>query len=136
MSVIVVFLRPLGLRLGTGTASINLAEGENVTCTFTNLRTAAPSIDVQKYVWDGAAFLDADTATGPFLLSSAGAPVFKFVVTNTGNVTLSSIALSDSPTIANFYGNQALTTVCTIPSTLAAGASFTCYGSLAWAADQ
>lgn len=57
-----------------------------------------PAIDIEKLVKvDGAtAFVDADTAaTGPNAFE--GTPVqFKFTVTNTGNVTLSDITVSDS----------------------------------------
>ena len=56
-----------------------------------------PAIDIEKLVKvDGAtAFVDADTATGPNTFE--GTPVqFKFTVTNTGNVTLSDITVSDS----------------------------------------
>jgi uncharacterized repeat protein (TIGR01451 family) len=119
----------------TATASIDLAEGESITCTFTNNLIAVPSIDVEKLIWTGTTFVDADAAPGPSLASSS-APVYKFVVTNTGNVTLGSISLSDSPVIASFFSDQPLTTACSIPSTLAAGGSITCYGSLAWAAGQ
>ena len=33
-------------------------------------------------------FSDADTATGPYLLDGNDAPVFRFMVENTGNVAL------------------------------------------------
>ncbi|MBD2158600.1 DUF11 domain-containing protein [Leptolyngbya sp. FACHB-16] len=56
-----------------------------------------PAIDVEKLVSvdGGATFVDADTAPGPNLNRGTN-PVFKFIVTNTGNVTLSNITLSDS----------------------------------------
>nr|MBN1229438.1 DUF11 domain-containing protein [Anaerolineae bacterium] len=94
-----------------------------------------PAIDVEKYVWDGAVFVDADNPAGPYLLSGTD-PVFKFVVKNTGNVTLGTVELSDSPVIMNFFADQALTTACVIPTTLAPDATFTCYGSLVWAVGQ
>ncbi|NIM93901.1 MAG: DUF11 domain-containing protein, partial [Anaerolineales bacterium] len=94
---------------------------------------ADPSIDVEKYVWDGTTWQDADEATGPYLL---GDPVFKFVVTNNGDVTLTGIALSDDPVIASFYADAALTTACDIPTSMDPDDTFTCYGSLDWAAGQ
>ena len=58
---------------------------------------ATPAIDVEKLVSvdGGTSWVDADTATGPYLASGTS-PQFKFVVTNTGNVSLSSISLTDS----------------------------------------
>lgn len=57
---------------------------------------AAPKIDVEKYVSvdSGGTWEDADTATGPSLLTGNN-PQFKFVVKNEGNVDLSNITLSD-----------------------------------------
>jgi len=54
-----------------------------------------PSIDVEKYVWDGEEWQDADSAPGPDLLSGNNVQ-FKFVVKNTGNVDLEDIKLEDS----------------------------------------
>ncbi|MCO6417883.1 hypothetical protein JYK14_17185, partial [Siccirubricoccus sp. KC 17139] len=57
---------------------------------------AAPKVDVEKYVSvdGGRTWYDADTGPGP--LATEGVAVkFKFVVTNTGNVTLNNITLSD-----------------------------------------
>jgi uncharacterized membrane protein len=58
---------------------------------------ANPNIDVEKLVSvdGGTTWVDADTATGPSLLTGNN-PQFKFVVTNTGNVALSNATLSDS----------------------------------------
>jgi hypothetical protein len=63
-----------------------------------NATGVSGSIDVEKLVSidGGATFVDADTVTGPILLESGADPIFKFVVTNTGNVTLSNVTLSDS----------------------------------------
>jgi hypothetical protein len=86
-----------------------------------------PSIDVKKYVsvdnqatWD-----DAQTAPGPWV--KVGNPVyFKYVVTNTGDAMLSPVRLTD-----NVYS----TGTCTVPASLAPGASFECIiGSFAAAA--
>ena len=98
---------------------------DDATVTFTDLTA---DIDVEKYVSvdGGANWADADSATGPYM--NAGIePQFKFVVTNKGNVTLSNIELTD--TDFSLAG-------CTIPSTLAAGASFECIVTGTWAADQ
>ncbi len=92
----------------------------------------APAIDVEKYVWDGAAWVDADTAPGPCLLPGTD-PLFKFVVTNSGSVVLQSVVLTDSPPIASFYAEQGLATPCVTPTSLDPQATFTCYGSLPWA---
>ncbi|HBL12216.1 MAG TPA: hypothetical protein DD379_12560, partial [Cyanobacteria bacterium UBA11162] len=56
-----------------------------------------PKIDIEKLVSvdGGTTFVDADSAPGPVLAQGTN-PIFKFVVTNTGNVTLSNITLSDS----------------------------------------
>ena len=93
----------------------------------------APAIEVTKRVWDGATWQDANDPTGPYLLD---APLFQFVVTNTGNVTLTAITLSDDPVIDAFFADPELTTPCAIPSSLAPGATFTCYGTLPWDAGQ
>ncbi len=59
----------------------------------------APSVDLTKYVSvdNGANWFDANTLeTGPTLSAAAGiAPMFRFVVQNTGNVTLTNVVLSD-----------------------------------------
>ncbi|MEA1866066.1 MAG: hypothetical protein U9N46_12925, partial [Euryarchaeota archaeon] len=90
-----------------------------------NYYGASPSIDVEKYVsvdggtnWD-----DADDPTGPYMLSGTN-PQFKFVVTNTGNVELTGISLTDSD--FDLSG-------CTVTDPLAVGASFECFVTSEWA---
>src|SRR5262249_21499628 len=72
--------------------------GKTVTATDTDTVTLQqnPAIDVQKLVSvdGGASFDDANVAPGPTLLSDTD-PVFQFVVTNTGNVTLTNVTLHD-----------------------------------------
>jgi len=75
-----------------------------------------PSIEVKKYVSvDGAlTWHDADTARGPNVLIDSKVQ-FKFIVKNTGNVTLTGLTLSDD--------TYSLTGV-TVPASLAPGKSF------------
>jgi hypothetical protein len=88
---------------------------DDATVTFTNVTA---NIDVEKYVSvdGGTTWLDADNPTGPYPMVDSTVQ-FKFVVTNNSPVTLSSISLTDSD--FSLAG-------CTIPTTLAAGASFEC----------
>ncbi len=76
-----------------------------------------PAVDIEKFVsTDNATWADADTAPG--LAVEANDDVFfRFVITNTGNVPLSTIGLSD-----NAYAING----CTIPGTLEPAASFQC----------
>jgi uncharacterized repeat protein (TIGR01451 family) len=86
-----------------------------------------PKIDVEKYVKNGVgAWQDADTVTGPYLNPGVN-PEFKFVVTNTGNVSLTGVTLVD---------NMLSLSGCTIPATLAPNASFECLVTGTWAAGQ
>jgi uncharacterized repeat protein (TIGR01451 family) len=55
---------------------------------------ANPSISIELSVWDGAQWVDADSATGPNLLS--GTVSFKVLVTNNGDVDLSKISITDT----------------------------------------
>ena len=56
-----------------------------------------PLIDVEKFVSvdGGNTYYDADSPQGPLLLEGTD-PLFKFQVTNTGNVTLHNVNVSDS----------------------------------------
>lgn len=56
-----------------------------------------PMINLSKYVSvnGGSTWFDANTPTGPLLVDNGIAPLFKFVVQNTGNLTLEQILLSD-----------------------------------------
>ena len=86
------------------------------------------SIYIDKFVSsDGITWEDADDAPGPQM--NEGAQVwFRFDVSNIGNVELTTIGLSD-----NLYD----TSGCTLPDTLATGATTTCtIGPLAVAAGQ
>ncbi len=58
---------------------------------------AAPGISIKKYISpdNGATWMDANTAPGPAIPSSIS-PMFKFVVTNTGNVPLADVEVTDS----------------------------------------
>ncbi|MDQ2087951.1 hypothetical protein RBH29_16095, partial [Herbivorax sp. ANBcel31] len=55
-----------------------------------------PRIDVQKLVSPdgGITFLDADTPPGPNVPQGTD-PIFRYVVTNTGNVILDNVTLTD-----------------------------------------
>ncbi|MGB5924805.1 MAG: hypothetical protein WBH01_01745 [Dehalococcoidia bacterium] len=98
---------------------------------------SAPLIDVEKHVWDGATWHDADTATGPSLTSAHNPVIFRFVITNNSTFDLTSVNLTDVPAIGTFYTNQNLTNPATFPiPTLATKASVTVYGSLPWAQGQ
>ncbi len=84
---------------------------------------------MEKFVWDGTAWVDADTPPGPTLVIGTN-PQFRFVVTNTGNVTLSPVTLTDS------VYNALIGAQCTIPASLLAGASFTCTITTTWTQGQ
>jgi uncharacterized repeat protein (TIGR01451 family) len=78
--------------------------------------TLVPSINIKKYVSvdGGSNWLDAEATPGPNV--EVGREVrFKFVVTNSGNVTLSDIRLSDSVMDLS---------AAPVPATLAPGSSF------------
>ena len=87
---------------------------------------AAPAIDVEKYVSidGGTSWVDADTATGPYLTTGID-PQFKFVIENIGNVALTDVDLVDS-----VFGNIHL------DGALAVDAIETYYHTADWAAGQ
>ncbi len=80
---------------------------------------AVPAIDVEKLVSvdNQATWQDADTPPGPQAIAG-NAVYYRFIVTNTGNVTLSNVTLSDN--VYNLTG-------CNPPNLLAPGQSYTCY---------
>ncbi len=86
-----------------------------------------PEIDVEKYVSidGGVTWVDADSVTGPYLNGATVAPQFKIVVTNTGNVPLTNVDVTDS-----VYGTISL------DGTLAVGASAEYFVTGTWAAGQ
>jgi hypothetical protein len=98
---------------------------------------SGPSIDVEKYVWDGVIWHDADTATGPYLTSAQNPVVFKFEIDNNGNVDLTSVNLADTH-MSVFYTDQACTTpaVFPIPTITPSDPPVTVYGKLTWAQGQ
>jgi uncharacterized repeat protein (TIGR01451 family) len=109
----------------TAKASANGTDSNGAAVTV--MADQKPKIDVEKSVKNGAGvWQDADTIKGPYLNPGVN-PQFKFVVTNTGNVTLTGITLVDN--IYNLSG-------CTIPATLAPNASFECLVTGTWAAGQ
>jgi len=122
-----------GQHTNVATASGEYTDGNGNTETDTdtdaaNYYGANPSIDVEKYVSidGGATWQDADAAPGPTLVVGTN-PQFRFTVTNNGNVTLTNITLTD-----NTYSLAG----CTVPASLAAGASFSCTITVPWAAGQ
>jgi len=84
-----------------------------------------PDIDIEKYVWNGTDWLDADEATGPFILEGDGWVDFKINVTNTGDVELSQITIDD-----DMYGEVA------VLLTLAPDESYEQIYSMEWAPGQ
>jgi len=96
---------------------------------------SAPSIGLEKDVWDGTTWQDADTAPGPTLASTQNPVVFRFVITNNDNVNLTNVTLTDTDMFA-FYNDQACTSSASFPTTLTIGQTKTYYGKLAWAQGQ
>jgi len=86
---------------------------------------ATPSIVLKKQVWDGAQWLDADTATGPLLVS--GPVQFRVIVTNTNGVTLTNVQVTDPA-----YGG----TISLNDTTLAPGEWAIGTFEMPWAAGQ
>jgi len=77
-----------------------------------------PDLDVEKYVTadGGATWVDADSRPG-LEIPAGGQVSYRFVLTNTGNVPLNTLTLSD---------NTRDTSACVLPATLAPDASFEC----------
>lgn len=96
---------------------------------------ATPAIQVVKEVSvdGGSNWVDANSTPGPPLPTGTD-PQFRFTVTNTGNTSLSNLGLSDTD-ISTFYQSD-LSTACSIPGSLSPSSSYTCYGTLTWAAGQ
>ncbi|MGZ3183958.1 MAG: beta strand repeat-containing protein [Telluria sp.] len=87
------------------TASGKGTDGSTVTDTDTNTVSLATSqsIDIEKYVSvdNGATYQDADTAAAAAILLDGTNPLYRFVVINTGNTTLSNVSLHDLDTTNN-----------------------------------
>jgi len=97
------------------TASATLGEDETVTCTFTNTEIQInPAVTIEKST-NGQ---DADTATGPYI-PVGGAVNWAYVVTNTGDVSLTGVSVTDDKGVA----------VSCPQTTLAIGESMTCTAS-------
>jgi len=86
-----------GVLINTAVADTNetpaFTDAEGVTVVY------QPGIDLTKYVSvdNGVTWLDANSETGPLLSSSSGIdPQFKFTVSNTGNISLGEITLTDA----------------------------------------
>lgn len=93
------------------------------------------SIDVEKFVYNGTAYEDADTVTGPYLTSAENPVIFKFTIHNDGNVALTDGNLTDTH-ITTFYTDEACTILASFPTTLAVDRTKTFYAKLDWAAGQ
>ena len=92
-------------------------ETEPVTDDLSIPITQVPSIDIEKELSvNGGPWLDADLAPGPTVPSDATVR-FRFVVANTGNVTLTNVQVTDSVFD---------TSNCMIPTTLVPGQSGEC----------
>ncbi|MBM3120549.1 MAG: sortase, partial [Chloroflexi bacterium] len=109
----------------TNTASASADGTTSNSDSETAVATQTPSIGLVKEVSvdGGLSWVDANTPPGPSL-SSGTDPQFRFTVTNLGNVTLTGLTLIDS---------DFSTASCTIPASLAPGASFSCTLTAAWA---
>jgi uncharacterized repeat protein (TIGR01451 family) len=130
-----------GQHTDTATATGTFSDGNNTPkeardTDDANYFGADPKIDVEKEVSvdGGLTWFDADDAPGPYS-SGPTAPIYRFTVTNNGNVPLSGVTLTDSP-VMSLFGDIGLTVPCTIPGTLGIGNGFTCFASEPWAAGQ
>jgi hypothetical protein len=104
--------------VGEGTVLVAVKGGPGFEATsLPGPSCSVAGINLEKFVSsDGATWLDADDAPGPDVDLEAEV-FFRFVVTNTGDVELTDLALSD---------DMLDTSACTIPASLATGAFFEC----------
>ena len=93
------------------------------------------SIDVEKFVYNGTTYEDADTVAGPYLTSAQNPVIFKFTIHNDGNIALTNVNLTDTD-LTTFYTNEACTILASFPTTLAVDETRTFYAKLDWAAGQ
>ena len=104
--------------LDDGAFTVTIPTDAIVTCTLVNVSDPAPSITLEKRT-DGQ---DADAAPGPNI--PVGDPVsWDYLVTNTGNTTLSSIVVTDSEVLPSVSPGPSVT--CPV-TTLAPGDSLVC----------
>jgi uncharacterized repeat protein (TIGR01451 family) len=109
---------------GTGPNGTLVNDQDTLTVTFAQ----NPAIDVEKYVSvdGGENWEDADNLAGPFFICDTD-PQFKFVVTNTGNVDLTGIVLTDSDFDLS---------VCAVPDPLTPSTSYECVVPDPWVVVQ
>ncbi len=114
-----------GQHVNTATVTDDQGVTDENSAYYTGVR-GNPSITVKKYVSpdEGTTWFDADIPPGPTVYSNIQ-PQFKFVVTNTGNVPLTLVSLTDS-----VYG------VISVGGNLSEGSSFTTVITRPWSEGQ
>lgn len=111
-----------GQYANVGTVTANPPTGPPLTASDpSHYRGVVPAVDVEKEVSGdgGATWEDADTPPGPMLPSGID-PRFRFTVTNTGNVALSNVEVTDDVlgwigTIYNFEPGTSMQVIVTSP---------------------
>ena len=123
-----------GVLINTATADSSetpaFTDSEGVTVVY------QPIIDLTKYVSvdNGVTWDDANGPTGPLLLSASGIdPQFRYTVTNTGNITLGDVTLTDA--VYDLNGAEAGTAYSFGSLAVGASAEFIFTGA-AWAEGQ
>jgi uncharacterized repeat protein (TIGR01451 family) len=123
-----------GVLINTATADTSetpaFVDAEGVTVVY------QPGIDLTKYVSvdNGATWLDANSETGPLLSSASGIdPQFRYTVSNTGNISLGDVTLTDA--VYDLNGAAAGTSYAFGSLAVGASAEFIFTGAL-WAEGQ
>ena len=110
--------RPLPITVGVGTFTAVVQQQAIVTCQMVNRAPPAPAIDIEKST-NGD---DADGPTGPFVpVVDGGEVTWTYAVTNTGNVTLTDIVVTDT-----VGGGDPVVVDADCPTSLAPGDSGVC----------
>ena len=91
-------------------------------------------IALEKNVWGGTNWQDADAPSGPHLPATMDPVIFRFLITNTGTLTLN-VTLTDTH-MTEFYTDFDRTTLATFPIEMLDGESETLFGSLPWMEGQ
>jgi serine protease AprX len=127
-----------GQYANTGTVSANhnsTPVSDDDTSHYFGAATSEQVIEIEKSVWDGSVWLEADAPPGPTLTGDVDPVKFMFVVTNIGDADLENISLIDSDT-NSLYSDQTYTSACNPTDPLPVGESFTCYTRLPWQEGQ